>query len=62
MAKTRGRPKLDPSGEESTLFLLRLTQSERAQYDRAAKRAGVKLSAWMRECLSKAAGKAPKRG
>jgi hypothetical protein len=57
----RGRPKLDPEGKASTLMALRVIESERTAYDRAAKRAGLKVSAWMRDRLNKAVKRESKR-
>jgi hypothetical protein len=50
-----GRPTRDPSGQASKLFPIRLTQAEKAEYDQAAERAGLSVSAWMRDRLAKAA-------
>jgi hypothetical protein len=45
---------------KSQNFLFRLTETERAAFDRAAEEAGLNLSAWMRMvCLS--AAKAAKK-
>jgi hypothetical protein len=56
-----GRPARDPGGEASKLFPVRLTASERAQYGRAAKRAKMTISEWMRDRLTKAAKRESKR-
>jgi len=53
--KKVGRPPRDPSGQASKLFPVRLTDAERQQYEQAAERAGMSVSAWMRDRLSKAA-------
>src|SRR6185295_13010120 len=55
MAKKMGRPPIDPTGAMGRVFQIRLTDAERAEYDRAATRAGVKLAAWIRDRLSRAA-------
>lgn len=39
---------------------MRLTDDEREAYQQAAERAGTTLSAWIRQCLNRAAKK-PKR-
>jgi len=57
----RGRPPKEPESVRSGVYQLRLTDTERETYDRAAKRAGVSLSDWMRGCLDKAAGQAHKK-
>jgi uncharacterized protein (DUF1778 family) len=56
------RPKKPPDEVEAERIQLRLTTAERLEYDRAAKRAGETLSAWIRERLSKAATRESKRG
>jgi hypothetical protein len=56
----KGRPTRDPSGEASKHFIMRLTDAERADYQRAADRAGVSLSEWVRGCLSRAAKRSTK--
>ena len=53
--KKIGRPPRDPMGQASKLFPVRLTDSERKEYEQAAKRAGMSVSAWMRDRLAKAA-------
>lgn len=50
-----GRPTRDPKGQASKLFPVRLTAAERAEYAKAAKRAEMTISAWMRDRLGKAA-------
>lgn len=54
MAKTPGRPRRDPDGGETRLFPIRLTDAEKADYERAAARAGVSVSEWIRDRLGKA--------
>lgn len=55
-----GRPPL-PAGEaKGRVFQMRLTDAERQAYEEAAERAEVTLSAWIRQCLNKAAKK-PKK-
>ncbi len=58
----RGRPPKDPESVRSGVYQLRLTDSERQAYDRAAKRSGLDLSEWIRGCLDKAAVAKPKKG
>ena len=60
MAKA-GRPPRDPEQGAAKIFPVLLTDAEKAQYARAAKKAGVSLSEWMRDRLSKAAGRESKR-
>lgn len=55
MAKKTGRPTRDPQGVASKLFQIRLTDPERAAYEQAANRAGVPVSAWMRDRMNRAA-------
>jgi hypothetical protein len=61
MGKKMGRPPLAPGEAKDEVFQLRLTGDERAQYERAAKRAGVPLAAWIRERLSRAAKRESKQ-
>jgi hypothetical protein len=51
----RGRPKLDAEGGPSKFVTIRTAEAEREAYRRAAERAGVPLSEWIRERLNKAA-------
>lgn len=60
MAKA-GRPPRDPAGQASRLFPIRLTDDERAQYEQAAKRSGLTVSAWIRDRLGRAAKREAKR-
>jgi uncharacterized protein (DUF1778 family) len=53
--KQMGRPPKDPADQQSEIVAVRMTQDERAQCQHAADRAGVKLSAWMRDRLLRAA-------
>jgi len=57
MTKTKkiGRPKL-PKGEAKELFSLRLSKEDRKTIERAAKKAGSKVTKWARETLLSAAG------
>jgi hypothetical protein len=55
MAKKLGRPTRDPSGEPSKLVPIRLTDTERINYQKAAERCGQSLSEWIRERLDRAA-------
>jgi predicted HicB family RNase H-like nuclease len=54
MAKA-GRPPRDPKSGASKHFIIRLTDAERESYALAAEKAGVSLSEWTRDRLSKAA-------
>jgi predicted HicB family RNase H-like nuclease len=53
MAKA-GRPPRDPKQGAAKIFPVLLTDAERADYARAAQRAGVSVSEWIRDRLSKA--------
>jgi hypothetical protein len=45
-----------PAGEKATSFLhIRAVPKERAKWDKAAVRAGVKLARWARQTLNRAA-------
>jgi hypothetical protein len=55
MAKKAGRPTRDPSGEASKIVPIRLTDSERINYQKSAERCGQSLSEWIRERLDRAA-------
>ena len=61
MDKKAGRPTRDPGGKASKLYPVRLTDAERAQYEQAAKRAGVSVSEWMRDRLARAAKREAKQ-
>ena len=61
MAKKMGRPPRDPMGQASAIYPVRLTDAERLEFERAAKRAGLTVSGWIRERLSKAAKRESKR-
>jgi hypothetical protein len=61
MKTKRGRPPLDASEAKGLVYQLRLTEAEREQFENAATKAGLKLSAWMRERLTKAATRESKR-
>ena len=56
-----GRPPKSADEQASEIVALRLTTDERAECERAAKRADVKLSAWMRDRLLRAAKRESKR-
>ena len=60
MAKM-GRPPRDPEGIASKIFPVRLTDAEKDEYARAAKRAGMSLSEWLRDRLGKAARRERKK-
>jgi predicted HicB family RNase H-like nuclease len=55
MANPKGRPKKHPAKVLSERMELRLTASERLEYEQAAKRAELSVSEWIRECLTRAA-------
>jgi predicted HicB family RNase H-like nuclease len=54
MKTKRGRPPIDPANKASEIVPVRMTKTERAQFEQAAENAGLTLSAWIRKCLSKA--------
>ena len=54
MTNKGGRPTKVPGGFRQVLRI-RLTDAERAEYQKAADRAGVPLSERVRDCLGKAA-------
>lgn len=49
--KKMGRPKL-PKAEVRKVFPLRISDAERASYEKAAKSAGIATPAWMRGTLN----------
>ena len=55
MANKPGRPARDPGGEPAKIVPIRMTETEREQYQRAAGKAELSLSEWVRDRLSKAA-------
>jgi predicted HicB family RNase H-like nuclease len=57
----KGRPTRDPTGEPSKHFIMRLTDAERENYAKAAERAGMSLSEWIRDRLTGAAKRESKR-
>ena len=50
-----GRPPRDPKGGAAKIVPIRLTDTEKAAYQKAADKAGVSLSVWVRDRLDKAA-------
>jgi len=61
MATKRGRPPIDPAKKASEMVPVRMTKAERTLFEQAATKADKTLSAWIRDCLTKAAKKPPKR-
>ncbi len=61
MAKKAGRPPIDPAKKASEMVPVRMTTAERALFQKAADAAEQSLSAWIRDCLTKAATKSPKK-
>jgi len=61
METRMGRPPKPKAEQASEIVALRLTAVERAECERAAKRADVNLSAWMRDRLLRAAKRESKR-
>ena len=60
MKRSRGRPKKTRDEAAVERLDLRLTTIERAEYEQAAQRQGKTLSAWIRDCLGRAAKRANK--
>lgn len=60
--ETRGRPKLDAEGGPSKYLTIRTAESDQDAYKAAAQRAGLTLSEWIRDRLTKAAKRESKRG
>lgn len=58
MEAKRGRPKKPPSEALIERVDLRLSTEEKQRFEAAAGRAGLGLSAWIREVLTRAAKKA----
>jgi predicted HicB family RNase H-like nuclease len=55
MGKKRGRPPKPPEERGEERIELRLTTAAKAEWLKAAERAGIPLSAWIRERLDRAA-------
>ena len=53
--RPRGRPEIPAEERKGKLIACRVDADERAQLNRAAKQAGLRLSEWMRERLRAAA-------
>ena len=51
MKKPQGRPKKEAAQQKARYLQVRVTEAEKATFDRAADLAGVDLSAWVRERL-----------
>jgi len=58
MGKKLGRPPKPPEEQLSEIIPVRMTPRERQDCAQAAKRADKKLTAWMREKLTRAAKRA----
>lgn len=57
MKTNRGRPP-KPEGEKAeAVFQIRLNSAEKEVWQEAADRAGIKLSAWIKDRLNKAANR-----
>ncbi|MDP7559443.1 MAG: hypothetical protein QF745_02750 [Planctomycetota bacterium] len=50
-----GRPARDPKAGASKIVPIRMTDAEKAEFQRAAKRAKLSLSEWIRDRLGKTA-------
>jgi len=61
MAKKMGRPTIDPKGAMGRVLQIRLTDDERETYQRAADKAEMPISAWIRDQLAKAAKRAARQ-
>jgi hypothetical protein len=57
MTNPDGRPKKAPDKVLGQRLELRITAPERKAYEQAAKKAGLSVSEWIRDCLSKATGR-----
>jgi hypothetical protein len=56
MGKTkRGAPPKPPEDRKSSIAMIRLTESERADCESAAELEGLKMAAWARKTLATAA-------
>jgi hypothetical protein len=58
MKTKRGAPKKPPEERKGSPLQIRLTEAERAACDKAAENADVKLAAWARSVLVRAAKRA----
>lgn len=56
----RGRPPKPDEERADSLVQIRLTAAEKAMWQEAAERDAVKLSAWIKDRLNKAASSKPK--
>lgn len=56
MSNPKGRPPKHPDRVLGSRLELRITSAERAAYERAAKKAKLSISEWIRDCLSKTLG------
>jgi hypothetical protein len=50
-----GRPPRDPKAGAAKIVPIRMTEGEKANYQKAADKAGLNLSEWVRDRLGKAA-------
>jgi predicted HicB family RNase H-like nuclease len=57
MADKVGRPARDQKSGAAKIVPIRMSDAEKAAYQKAAKRAKVSLSEWIRDQLDKAAGR-----
>ena len=62
MKKKRGRPPKSEANRLAGRIDLRLSGDDKARYDRAAEKAGLKLSQWIRTCLDAAAASGTIKG
>jgi uncharacterized protein (DUF1778 family) len=59
--RPRGRPELAEAERKATILAWRVDADERSQLNRAASKAGPRLSDWMRDRLKAAAAKELRR-
>ena len=57
MSKSKGRPPKHPDKVLGIRLELRISAAERTAYERAAKKAKLSVSEWIRDCLSNATGR-----
>lgn len=57
MADKVGRPARDPKSGAAKIVPIRMSDAEKAAYQKAAKRSKQTLSEWIRDQLDKAAGR-----
>ena len=53
MTNPKGRPRKTPDRVLGQRIELRISAAERKAYEQAARKAGLSVSEWIRDCLSK---------